>query len=66
MPTGVLRVYARYDNLLIQPMLQAKPGQPIQSLAQAYGQLFEGPGAPAILPPTNNATSPPFRPSPSK
>ncbi len=59
-PTGVLRVYARYDNLLIQPMLQAKPGQPIQSLAQAYGQLFEGPGAPAILPPTNNATSPPI------
>ena len=59
-PTGMLRVYARYDNLLIHPMLQTVAGQPVQSLAQAHGQLFEGPGAPSIYPSTSNATTPPI------
>jgi hypothetical protein len=49
-PTGVLRVYARYDNNLIQPMLQNTVGQPIQSLSQYYKRpFFIGPGCPAAL-----------------
>ena len=43
-PTGVLRVYARYDNQLIQPLI----GIPIQSLAQVSTPAvpFIGPGGP--------------------
>jgi hypothetical protein len=42
-PTGVLRVYCRYDNLLIQPLV----GQTLpESRAQATGVLFYGPGGP--------------------
>ena len=44
-PTGVLRVYARYDNQLIQPEL----GLPVRSLAQALGATFIGPGGPVVL-----------------
>jgi hypothetical protein len=39
-PTGVLRAYTRYDNLLIQPIL----GIPSQSLATLNGVAFNGPG----------------------
>ncbi|MGO9661951.1 MAG: hypothetical protein ACLP66_01420 [Polyangia bacterium] len=42
-PTGVLRVYARYDNQLIQ----APIGLPPQSMAQIASQPFIGPGGPA-------------------
>jgi len=42
-PTGVLRVYARYDNNLIQPCLMISPPQ---SLAQIAGVPFVGPGGP--------------------
>lgn len=41
-PTGVLRVYARYDNQLIQPILTLPPA----SLAQLAGVPFIGPGGP--------------------
>ena len=44
-PTGVLRVYARYDNQLIQPMI----GLPVRSLAQALGLPFIGPGGPTNI-----------------
>lgn len=47
-PTGVLRVYARYDNLLIQPLINILPSQ---SLAQVYKLPFLGPGGPVVLPP---------------
>jgi hypothetical protein len=40
-PTGVLRVYFRYDNRLIAPVIGAS-----QSLAQIRGVLFVGPGGP--------------------
>jgi hypothetical protein len=46
-PTGVLRVYARYDNCLIQPLLQVAPSQ---SLAQFLGVPFLGPGGPVAQP----------------
>jgi hypothetical protein len=47
-PTGVLRAYTRYDNLLIQPIL----GIPSQSLATLNGVAFNGPGGayPAGIP----------------
>ena len=64
-PTGVLRVYARYDNQLIQPVITAlnpHPGPP-QSLAQLYNKLhplspvlFLGPGGPIQ---TSQSTVPP-------
>ena len=50
-PTGVLRVYARYDNQHIQPQL----GFPVRSLAQSWGVPFIGPGGP-----TNTGGSPPI------
>jgi hypothetical protein len=47
-PAGVLRVYARYDNLLIQAPL----GVPTRSLAQRAlpGVPFIGPGGPYVAP----------------
>jgi hypothetical protein len=45
-PTGVLRVYARYDNQLIQPIL-AQLFSTATSLAQVSGVSFVGPGGPA-------------------
>ena len=59
-PTGVLRVYARYDNQLIQPVITAlnphSPSPP-QSLAQLYNAahplspvLILGPGGPIKTP----------------
>ena len=65
-PTGVLRVYARYDNQLIQPVITAlTPGAPTLSLAQAYNAahphsppiLFLGPGGPIVVP--SSKTVPP-------
>jgi hypothetical protein len=53
-PTGVLRAYARYDNLLIQPLLNL----PSQSMAQNLKVPFVGPGGP-ILPPGNAAPAEP-------
>lgn len=47
-PTGVLRVYARYDNQLIQAPL----GLPTLSLAQKAGKPFVGPGGPTTIGPT--------------
>ena len=44
-PTGVLRVYARYDNALIQPQFNTAG----VSLAQQYGVPFVGPGGPVNL-----------------
>jgi hypothetical protein len=49
-PTGVLRAYARYDNLLIAPLLN-QPA-PI-SLAQLRGVSFIGPGGPVQRLPPN-------------
>ena len=47
-PTGVLRIYARYDNQLIQPLM----GLPIKSLAQNVpGVVFIGPGGPVATTP---------------
>jgi hypothetical protein len=45
-PTGVLRVYARYDNCLIQPLITVSN----LSLAQFLGVPFLGPGGPTSLP----------------
>ena len=56
-PSGVLRAYARYDNLLIQPFLGATP----ISIAQALGQPFVGPGGP-VLPPAPPAQQAPAEP----
>jgi len=39
-PTGVLRIYARYDNQFIQPILGTNPPQ---SIAQVLGVPFLGP-----------------------
>jgi hypothetical protein len=49
-PTGILRVYVRYDNLLLQPLLNTSPPQ---SLAQKLGlPNIVGPGGPIhYLPP---------------
>ena len=41
-PTGVLRAYVRYDNLLVQPLL----GSPTTNLATELGVSFIGPGGP--------------------
>jgi hypothetical protein len=46
-PTGMLRVYARYDNQFIQPLM----GLPIQSLAQVASAAFIGPGGPVAQDP---------------
>jgi hypothetical protein len=62
-PTGVLRVYARYDNLLLQPLLNEQsppfpaPFTPI-SFAQQQGLLVAGPGS--FFPGTHPAGTPPF------
>jgi len=56
-PTGVLRAYARYDNLLVQPLL----GLPTQSMAQNLKVPFVGPGGP-ILPPAPPAQQAPAEP----
>ena len=50
-PTGVLRVYARYDNLLIAPALNSN-----LALAQIQGPTLLGPGGPVQFPapPPNN------------
>ena len=56
-PSGVLRAYARYDNLLIQPFL----GLPSRSIAQALGVPFVGPGGP-VLPPAPPAQQAPAEP----
>ena len=45
-PTGVLRVYARYDNCLIQPLINVST----LSLAQVQHVPFLGPGGPVSLP----------------
>ena len=42
-PTGVLRAYTRYDNLLIQPIVGTSPPS---SMATALGVPFYGPGGP--------------------
>jgi|WetSurMetagenome_2_1015567.scaffolds.fasta_scaffold25059_2 hypothetical protein len=42
-PTGVVRAYMRYDNLLLAPLLQQTP--PV-SLAQLMGVAVQGPGGP--------------------
>ena len=42
-PSGVLRAYARYDNLLVQSLLG-----PTRSMAQYLGVPFVGPGGPVI------------------
>jgi hypothetical protein len=55
-PTGVLRAYARYDNLLVQPIL----GLPPQAIAQSAKVPFVGPGGP-ILPPGNAAPAEPVQ-----
>jgi hypothetical protein len=44
-PTGVLRVYARYDNLLVSPAISFVPTPIPQSLAQIFGVPFLGPNA---------------------
>ena len=50
-PTGVLRVYARYDNQLIQaPVSLPSSPSSTKSLAQLNGVSFVGPGGPAIGP----------------
>lgn len=46
-PTSVIRAYARYDNLLIAPVLNTTPPQ---SLAQLFGLPFFGPGGPTGFP----------------
>ena len=51
-PSGVLRAYARYDNLLVQPAL----GLPTQSTAQLLGVPFVGPGGPVA--PTSPSPAP--------
>jgi hypothetical protein len=53
-PTGVLRAYVRYDNLLIQPIL----GTIAESLASALGVTFVGPGGPVIGGPVPGGTEP--------
>ncbi len=52
-PTGVLRAYARHDNLLISPTLNTLGNLP---LALLQGATFIGPGGPIGLPvpPPNN------------
>jgi hypothetical protein len=55
-PSGVLRAYARYDNLLVQPAL----GLPTQSTAQLLGVPFVGPGGP-VQPP-----APPIQQAPAE
>ena len=52
-PTGVLRVYARYDNLLIAPLIGSNP--PI-SHAQQSGVPIIGPGGPLLV---TNPSAPP-------
>ena len=49
-PSGVLRAYARYDNLLVQPALGLPP---TRATAQLLGVPFVGPGGP-VLPPSQS------------
>jgi hypothetical protein len=46
-PTGVLRVYTRYDNLLIEPLLSTNG---LVMLADVQGVDRQGPGGPVSLP----------------
>jgi len=46
-PTGVIRLYARYDSLLIEPLLNTN-GQ--VCLADVQGVPRQGPGGPVVLP----------------
>ena len=58
-PTGVLRAYARYDNLLLAPTLPLNV-----SLAQLKGQPVIGPGGPVVFafaPPLNIGYSEPVQ-----
>ena len=59
-PTGIVRAYARYDNLLLAPLLGTTP--PI-SQAEAAGVPVIGPGGPLLcanpLPPPVNIIIPP-------
>jgi hypothetical protein len=48
-PTSVLRVYARYDNLLVANMLGTVP----MSVAQSHSQNVLGPGGPLLNDPTD-------------
>jgi len=45
-PTGVLRIYARYDNRLLQSLLNVFPPQ---SVAQYQGKPIVGPGGPTNI-----------------
>ena len=47
-PTGVLRVYTRYDNLLIAPLLNTNG---MVALADVQGVVRVGPGGPVNFPP---------------
>jgi len=47
-PSGVIRIYARYDNLLLAPLLNSDP--PI-CLAQLAGRPLWGPGGPRATAP---------------
>jgi len=49
-PTGLIRAYMRYDNLLIAPVLGSNPAIPPQSLAQILAVPFTGPGGPVTSP----------------
>lgn len=48
-PTGIIRAYARYDNVYITPNI--------------LGVAFGGPGSPFVLPPGNPPPSGPFPPN---
>jgi hypothetical protein len=54
-PTGVLRAYARYDNLLLAPLLNTNP--PV-SLAQSRGVTVCGPGGPLAARPAGIPAEP--------
>jgi hypothetical protein len=54
-PTGVLRAYCRYDNLLIQPSLGAAP----YAFAEKIGVSFIGPGGPHTDVPAPGTIVPP-------
>lgn len=56
-PTGVMRVYTRYDNLLIAPLLNF-PTTTV-CLADVQGVPRQGPGGPVTLPTTPSTIIPP-------
>jgi len=60
-PTGVLRAYARYDNLLLAPVLGVNPPQ---SLAQLKGVAPLGPGAPLLVTNPAGGSDLPVNPEP--